>query len=184
MSISEVLLLSLALSADAMVVSIICGCGSVKARLSHALKAGFFFGFFQAIMPLLGWYGGNKALSHISKYGNWTAFILLTVIGLKMIIDSRKDEKNDERCAHFETVNLLIMAIATSIDALAVGISFALLNIPAFFPALIIGFITFILSVIGVFFGRKIGAFFRNSFELAGGFILILIGLKILLTKS
>ncbi|MBN2443921.1 MAG: manganese efflux pump [Spirochaetales bacterium] len=173
--------LALGLSMDAFSVSITNGCIIHELKLRHAIRIAFSFGLFQAIMPLIGWATGSLFSSYIQSFDHWIAFGLLSFIGIKMIYDSRKRESENKTkdCRHYPT--LFILSIATSIDALAVGVSFAFLNIQIIFPVLLIGIITFIVCLIGIFIGNRIGKFFETGIELFGGLILIGIGIKILI---
>lgn len=165
---------------DALSVSVTNGCIIKELKPRHAFRIAFFFGFFQAMMPVIGWAMGSLFYSYIRSFDHWIAFGLLFFIGIKMIYESFKkdEEKKQKDCRHYPT--LLILSLATSIDALAVGVSFALLDVQIIFPAAVIGIITFIVCLAGVFVGNRIGQFFENRLELAGGIILIGIGVKIL----
>ncbi len=140
-----------------------------------------FFGLFQAVMPLIGWLGGLSLKNFISGLDHWIAFGLLSFIGCKMIYESIKVESNVREINPLNVYVLLILAVTTSIDALAVGVSFAFLKISIVTPILVIGIITFFLSFIGVFIGDRFGHFFENKIEILGGLILIGIGIKILI---
>ncbi|MBO4818790.1 MAG: manganese efflux pump [Firmicutes bacterium] len=181
MSFIEILLIGVALSMDAFAVSVCKGLSMKEVRYSHAAVIALYFGGFQALMPLLGWLGGSYAKSYIEKYDHWIAFALLLLIGLNMVRDALKGEEEeidpDFKLDHKE---LLLMAIATSIDALAVGIALAMDDVNIGFAASIIGITTFSLSFIGVAIGNRIGARFQSKAQLAGGIVLILIGIKIL----
>ena len=181
MDIVIIIGIAIALSMDALAVSITNGFLIKELKTRHAFKIAFFFGFFQAMMPIIGWAAGLSFRLYIQNYDHWVAFGLLSFIGGKMIYESifRKKDKASSTCLYFPV--LLLMSIATSIDALAVGLSFSFLKISIITPALIIGVITFFICIVGVYIGNKIGHFFENKLELAGGVILILIGLKILL---
>ncbi|MGB9928302.1 MAG: manganese efflux pump MntP family protein [Methanosarcina sp.] len=172
-------LLALGLAMDAFAVSMSSGTTIRPFRLNDALKLAIFFGTFQAFMPVLGWLGGNTVSSFVSEYAPWIAFLLLALIGSKMIYEAFYG--NEE--AKVNSLNysiLFVLAIATSIDALAVGISFAFLKTPIFEPVIIIGLVTFFMSFCGAILGYRIGHFFENEVEILGGFILIGLGIKIL----
>lgn len=181
MGFIELLLLALGLSMDAFAVSVCKGLATGKVRLRHMLTAGLWFGGFQALMPLLGYLLGKSFQAYITAVDHWVAFALLALIGANMIKESfSKEEGQADGC--FGVKTMFIMALATSIDALAVGITFALLpdvNITA--AVSFIGVITFLLSAAGIKAGSVFGARSRAKAELAGGVILILIGLNILL---
>ncbi len=174
------LLIATALAMDSFSVAITNGLTTKKFRVSKAITIGVFFGFFQAIMPVIGWYAGEHVLDLISEIDHWIAFGLLAVIGSRMIYESTKDES--EKIISSLTVKvLLILSIATSIDALAVGLSIYVLEISIVTLAVSTGIITFILSFFGVYIGGKFGHILQNKVEPLGGIILIMIGLRILL---
>ena len=177
MDIISLVLTALALAADAMSVSISNGIAVKKLQLPKVLLMALLFGGFQALMPTLGWLLGTSVSKYISAFDHWIAFLLLAFIGFKMIVESLKKDP-------FSITNLLIMAVATSIDALAVGISFASLAIPGselWLGIALIGVITFTLSCLGAFLGKFLGNMFKKRAGLIAGIILCLIGLKILL---
>lgn len=178
-----ILLLGLAISLamDAFSVSITSGVIISKPTISQYLKIGLYFGFFQFIMPILGFYGGVLFESVIKQYDHWVAFGLLCFIGGKMFWESYHVDESGEKKDPTKGRTLLLLSIATSIDAAAVGFSFAALQSRIFFPAIIIGFICFIFSISGVFLGAKIGNKFGKIAERIGGSVLILIGTKILI---
>jgi len=182
MGFIELFLIAVSLSMDAFAVAICKGLNMRKLNYKHTFIIATFFGGFQGLMPLIGWYLGNQFRQYITNFDHWIAFILLAFIGGQMIHESLK--KDNEKCDindNLDIKELFILAIATSIDALAVGITFALIpNTNILTSILLIGIITFVLSVIGVFIGNKFGARFKSKAEFAGGFILILIGAKIL----
>ena len=173
--------IAIAVSMDALVVSITNGFMMREFKVQHALRIAFFFGLFQALMPLIGWLAGISLASYIRTFDHWIAFGLLLVIGIKMLWECRKmdSDSSSRDCLHFPT--LLLLSVATSIDALAVGISFALLDTAIFYPIAVIGAITFIICFIGVAVGSRITGFHGGKLEAAGGIILIIIGIKILL---
>ena len=186
MSIIEIILLSFGLAMDAFAVSICKGLTLKKMDWKKSLIAGGYFGVFQAIMPLIGYFliilfKQNDAISNvITKYDHWIAFVLLIFIGINMIRESFAKEEVD---GNFGFKTMFVLAIATSIDALSVGITFATMElaINIYWTVLIIGGITFILSALGVFIGNVFGLKFKQPAEIVGGVVLILIGLKILL---
>lgn len=185
MSLPEILFIALGLSMDAFAVAVASGATMQRLHLRNAIKMGFFFGAFQALMPVLGWAAGLTMESLISGWDHWIAFGLLSVVGGKMLYEALKI-KREEECAGgktcpFDIGTLTVLAIATSIDALAVGLTFSLLRVSIIAPALIIGLITFLMSVAGVRIGAAGGHFFEHKMEAAGGIILIAIGIKILL---
>ena len=180
MTFFDVYLIGIGLSMDAFAASICQGLKMRKVDYGKTLLIGLFFGGFQAIMPFIGWALGLRFQRHIVNYDHWVAFILLAIIGAKMIYDSYHPEDDDK--LNFSVSEIFVLAIATSIDALAIGVAFAMLSdINIYFSISVIGLLTFILSVIGVFIGNKFGAAYKNKAEFTGGIILIIIGLKILL---
>lgn len=174
-------LIGLGLSMDAFAVSVSNGINIKAEKFKNALEAGIFFGVFQAFMPLIGWAVGINLKSFISSFDHWVAFGLLALIGLKMIHESSKLKRIKNKTNLFGIKVLFMLAVATSLDALIIGVSFAFINVPIFTAAIIIGIITFTLSFIGVLMGNRFGAFFGKKAEIIGGLILILIGTKILL---
>ena len=169
---------------DAFAVSICKGLAMEKVNKKQAVVIGLYFGGFQGLMPLLGWALGISFQQYITSIDHWVAFVLLAFIGGKMIVEAVRDEDVEEIGEKDLPLNhkeLLLLAIATSIDALAVGISFAFLDIPILEAVIIIGCTTFVLSIIGVVVGNFFGTKYKKKAEIAGGIILLLIGLKILL---
>ena len=184
MTIFSIVLIAFGLSMDACAVSVSCGIACQDTKLKHAFKAAFFFGTFQAIMPLIGYYAGRAVYEYISHIDHWISFIMLTVIGGRMIYSALKgneDDKTEFEKNPFSNKSILMLAVATSIDALAVGVSFALADADIFVSVAIIGGITFLLSFLSVLLGKKVGKMFQSKAEFTGGIILVLIGLKILL---
>ena len=174
------LLIALGLAMDSFSVSIANGLATKTFKIGKALTIALFFGLFQALMPIFGWLAGESIANYISAFDHWIAFALLTFIGVKMIYESITDKTNNFLGTYTIKI-ILILSIATSIDALAVGLSFSFLDISIFFPAIIIGVVAFLLSFFGVYVGRRFGKFLKNRIEILGGLILIIIGLKILL---
>lgn len=176
----ELLLISVGLSMDAFAVSICKGLSSGQASIRHCTAAGLYFGGFQMLMPFLGYVLGRQFQSMITSFDHWIAFVLLCFIGANMIRESRREAEPEN--ADFGPCAMLPLAVATSIDALAVGITFALLpdvNVPL--AVCLIGITTFVCSAAGLKVGNLFGLKYKAKAELAGGIILILIGLKILL---
>lgn len=174
-------LIACGLAMDAFAVSIASGFTIKRLHIKNALTIALFFGSFQAIMPVIGWLAGYGLREFISEIDHWIAFGLLSFIGLKMIYESTKLDQGDNNRDPLKLMVLIILSIATSIDALAVGLSLSVLNVLIVTPALVIGLITFILSFLGVYIGNRFGHFFEKKIEFAGGLILILIGIKILI---
>ena len=179
MSFVELLLFGIGLSMDAFAVSICKGLSVRKLRPKHAITVGLWFGGFQALMPLIGYFLGSFFAEMIEKYDHWVAFVLLAIIGGNMIKESFcKDEKVD---SSMDVKSMLLLAIATSIDALAVGVTFAFLQVQIVPAVSFIGVITFIFSAVGVKIGSLFGTKYKSKAELFGGIVLVLIGIKILL---
>ena len=179
----SLILIALALSMDAMAVSITSGIVSGRPGPLPILKQAAFFGGFQFLMPVIGYYLVSTVSSYIEKVSPFIAFGLLAFIGIRMIAGACKNGGpcENEKSDPFATKDLLLMAVATSIDALAVGASFALSNVRVWVASPIIGVTTFLLSILGVFIGNRVGRLFQKRAEIFGGAILVGIGLKILL---
>tara|TARA_R110001583_G_scaffold12410_3_gene55145 strand:- start:945 stop:1484 length:540 start_codon:yes stop_codon:yes gene_type:complete len=175
----EVLILAVALSMDAFAVSIGLGSKHVKQTKSLAFMSGIYFGLFQGLMPLIGYLGGKGVISWIEPYALWIACLLLVLIGAKMLYESFV-EGIEEDIAQVTHRVMLILAIATSIDAMAAGFTLTILDVNPFVACFIIGSITFFFSWLGVFVGSKSGTWLESKAEFFGGVILILIGIKIL----
>ena len=194
MSIIEIILLGFALSADAFAVSLASGIKMPHFLYKNALIYALFFGVFQALMPLLGYFFGNVLSSFVDKYAPYISFALLLIIGVKMIIDSVKGksetcDRNCEACEKHKDCKiikvdykeLLLLAISTSLDAFAVGVSFSLLKVNLLLSVSIVGMITFALSFLGVYIGYKFGSKGEKVPGIIGGVVLILIAFKLLL---
>lgn len=172
---------------DAFAVSVCKGLGMSKLNKKQMFIIALYFGGFQALMPLLGWSVGTKFSTYVSQYAHWIAFVLLAVIGGKMMKESLTDDKcceeSERKDKKISQRELILLAVATSIDALAVGISFAFLGVPIIESISIIGTTTFILSIAGVILGNIFGTKYKNKAEFAGGLILVSIGVKIVLEQ-
>lgn len=179
MGFAELLLIAVGLSMDAMAVSVCKGLSVRKLQVKHALLAGLYFGGFQFLMPVMGWLLGYRFEAMIKSVDHWIAFVLLVLIGLNMLRESFSSEEELDSDFGFRT--MVLLAIATSIDALAVGVTFAFLEVRILPAAGLIGVTTFLLSALGVWVGHVFGQRFRSSAERLGGVILIGIGVKILL---
>ena len=179
-NIISIFLIAIALAMDAFSVSMKKGFTQKHLSKSQILFYGIFFGGFQALMPILGYFCGNVISSIVESLASVIGFILLLAIGLNMIRESLSGG-DEEITDNFSFKEVTLLAIATSIDAFAVGITFALLNDPILISALIIGIVAFLFSIVGVFLGRKLGDYIGDKFQILGGVILILIGIKILL---
>ncbi|MBQ9833255.1 MAG: manganese efflux pump [Clostridia bacterium] len=179
MSIWELFIVAVGLSMDAFAVSVCKGLSVPKVRLRHSLTVGVYFGGFQALMPLIGFWLGVNFQSLVESVDHWIAFVLLGLIGANMIKESfGKEEEVD---SSFSPKAMLPLAVATSIDALAIGITFAFLTVDIVPAVSLIGVTTFVLSAVGVFLGSKFGSKYKSKAEFAGGVVLIIMGLKILL---
>ncbi len=180
MGLAELFIIAVGLSMDAFAVSVCKGLSVQKMKLSHALTCGIYFGGFQGLMPLIGYLLGSQFEDMIVSIDHWVAFVLLGLIGFNMVKESRECdcEKLD---SSFGVKAMIPLAVATSIDALAVGVTFAFLRVNIFWAVTFIGVITFTLSSIGVKVGNVFGMKYKSKAEFAGGLILILMGTKILL---
>jgi len=180
MDILSLFLIAVGLAMDAFSVSITRGM-ILKWNLKHAFIISLFFGGFQALMPVFGWLAGGMLAVIVTFWAPWIAFLLLLLIGSKMIYEGLFPDENEGLCQIFQMKDILILSVATSIDAFAVGVTFAFLNTNILLPVIIIGLVTFGLSFLGVYIGKKVGHLFEGKIEIIGGLILITIGLKILL---
>ena len=183
MGIVELLLTAIALSMDAFAVSVCKGLGMRRMRYDQALVISLYFGVFQALMPLIGWLLGTSFSRYIQAFDHWIAFVLLAFLGGKMLWDvfHEKEDGEQESAEHrLDHRELFMLAIATSIDALAVGIAFACLDVNIWSSISIIGVTTLVISFAGVWIGNRFGNRFQKKAEIAGGLVLILIGVKIL----
>ena len=179
MTLFDLILIAVSLSMDAFAVSICKGLSVRKVSLQHAMICGVWFGGFQFLMPALGYFLGDRFAALLTKFGPWIAFVLLALIGANMITESfGGDEQLDD---DYSAKAMLPLAIATSIDALAVGVTFAFLQVSLIPAVSTIGIITFVISVLGVKIGNVFGMKYKSKAEFAGGVILILIGGKILM---
>lgn len=180
----QLFLIGVGLSMDAFAVAVCKGLSMPKVRKKDCFLIASFFGGFQALMPFLGWVLGKQFEQYIVSVDHWIAFVLLGFIGGKMIAEACKKEEDavvEKNVCSLDIKELFLLAVATSIDALAVGITFAFLQMPIIEAVSIIGVTTFFLSIVGVYVGNIFGSKYEKKAELAGGVILVLIGLKILL---
>ena len=180
MGMMELFLIAVGLSMDAFAVSVCKGLSLGKIKVKHMCMAGLWFGGFQALMPAIGYFFGSFFTDFITAFSHWIAFVLLLIIGGNMVKEALGNEE-EEMDAAMDMKSMFVLAIATSIDALAVGVSFAFMQVQIVWAVLFIGVITFVLSAIGVKVGSLFGTKYKSKAELAGGIVLILIGLKILL---
>jgi len=182
MDFLTVFILSIGLSMDSFAVSVGCGLTEQKISFSHAAKISFSLAFFQGFLPVLGWYMGTEIREYVQEVDHWIAFFLLLFLGGKMIIESMKSNEQDEMSDIYSWKHILTLSIATSIDALVVGFSYALASTSNIFSgALIIGAVTFFFAMLGIRIGKDVGYSFGPKVELLGGIILIGIGIKILI---
>lgn len=181
----ELFLLGIGLAMDAFAVSVCKGLGMRKLNKKQTLIIGLYFGGFQALMPLIGWLLGSQFQKYITSIDHWIAFILLGFIGGKMMIEAIREWNEEETVdvidAPLDHKNMLVLSVATSIDALAVGITFAFLDTPIIEAITIIGITTMVISIIGVVIGNFFGSRYKSKAEFIGGLILVLLGLEILL---
>jgi putative Mn2+ efflux pump MntP len=179
MKLLDIILIAVGLSMDAFAVSIVLGLSVEKPKAREILIPGIFFGGFQALMPIAGYFAGFYFANKINAFEHWIAFILLGIIGGKMIKESLSKEQEEHNEYSFQFVKMLVLAIATSIDAFAVGVTFAFFKTDIFRAAIIIGSITFSLSMVGVKIGNIFGTRFKSKAEFVGGVVLVLLGIKI-----
>ncbi len=181
MSTLDLLLLAVSLAMDAFAVSVCKGLAVDRVRLRHGLICGAYFGVFQALMPCIGYFAGSSFRRFVEPAAPWIAFVLLALIGGNMIRESREEQK--EADASFSVATMVGLAVATSIDALAAGVTIAMTGAGIAVAAVVIGAAAFVISFAGVYMGGWIGGRVARRADLAGGIVLILIGLKILLTS-
>ena len=181
MGLVELFLIAVGLSMDAFAVSICKGLGMPKLNVKHAAIIALFFGGFQALMPVLGWILGAQFAHYVTAVSYWIAFALLAFIGGKMIWEALHEGDEDEHGGQRDVKELFMLAIATSIDALAVGVTFAFLDVDIAFSATLIGITTFAISFAGVAVGHQFGGRWEKPSAIAGGIVLVLIGVKVLL---
>ena len=180
MELITIIVIAVGLAMDAFVVSIVSGGAYRQLHVKHALRMALFFGAFQAFMPLIGSLAGLSVKDYITDYDHWITFALLAAVGSKMIYESFKIKSVEENLDPSNVFVLLVLSVATSIDALAIGITLSLITSSIIVAVTIIGLITFALSYAGVLIGKRFGHFFENRIEALGGFVLIGIGVKIL----
>ena len=175
----ELILIAIALAMDSVAVSIASGAKYKNINIRNTIKISLFFGLFQGLMPLFGYFVGTIFASIVDEYDHFIAFFILVYLGLNMIREAKNDNF-EEDVRDLKNKTLLILAVATSIDALAIGVTFSFQDINIYYAALVITLITFILCIIAVFIGKKLGGFLGSKAEYLGGFILIALGIKIL----
>jgi putative Mn2+ efflux pump MntP len=182
MNLFDILFLSLGLSMDAMAVSLCAGAAGFTASLRSSFRIAFHFGLFQAVMPVIGWFAGRTVASIVASFDHWLAFLLLSIVAIRMIRSGLGMRQTVSSCDPTRGSELVMLSLATSIDALAVGFSLALLGVPILSPALLIGLTTFTLSAVAAQLGRRIGLVMGKRMEIVGGGVLFLIGLRIVIT--
>ena len=176
----ELILIAIALAMDSVAVSIASGSKYKNINIFTILKISLFFSLFQGLMPLIGYYAGSFFSSFIDSIDHYIAFAILVFLGYKMIREAMKDDLEDE-ISNLKNKTLLILAVATSIDALAIGITFSFQEINIFYAVFLISSITFILCIVAVYIGKYLGGYFEDKAEYLGGIILIVLGFKILI---
>jgi putative Mn2+ efflux pump MntP len=181
MDLITIFILAIGLGIDAFSVAIGIGSANTKRSWSPMLRLAAAFGLFQFAMPIAGWLAGQTVVDIISDYDHWIAFALLAYVGGKMVWEGFENENDEEKADQTRGLPLLLLSIATSIDALAVGFSFSILKVPILFPATIIGIVCFLMTAIGMLFGKVLAKIFGKKVEIFGGIVLIGIGIKILI---
>ena len=181
MDLITIILVAVGLSVDAFSVAIGIGAANTRRSWAPVLRLAAAFGLFQFAMPIAGWLAGQTVVDIISDYDHWIAFALLAYVGGKMIWEGCKNQREEEKADSTRGLPLILLSIATSIDALAVGFSFSILKVPIFFPATIIGIVCFLVTAIGMMFGKVLEKIFGKKVEIFGGIVLIGIGIKILI---
>ncbi|NTW06395.1 MAG: manganese efflux pump [Syntrophaceae bacterium] len=181
MSLATIILLAIALGVDAFSVAIGIGAANNKKSLMPIWRLSLSFGLFQFAMPVAGWFAGATVVDIIADYDHWIAFGLLALIGGKMIWEGFEEESEEDKDDRTRGWPLLMLSIATSIDALAVGFSFSLLKASILFPSVIIGIVCFCMTAVGMIFGKVLAKLFGRKVEIFGGLVLIAIGTRILL---
>jgi putative Mn2+ efflux pump MntP len=180
----SLLAIAAAVAMDAFAVSISSGVVLRIMHIRYALRIAAFLGGFQALMPFIGWSAGNWVRTYVAAFDHWIAFLLLLLVGVKMIYESRKDEASRAGLDPTNIYILFVLAIATSIDALAVGVSLSFLRIAIVVPVLVIGIVTFVMCFLGAYLGTMSGHLFGRKVEALGGLVLIGIGLKIVIEHT
>lgn len=178
----SVLGISLGLAMDAFAVSIAAGLGLQRVTPRHTFRLAFHFGLFQFLMPIIGWLAGRQLSIYIHQFDHWIALGLLSFVGCKMLWEARGEKKTNPDSDPTRGLMLVTLSLATSIDALAVGVSMAFLDVSIWLPSVVIGLITAALSAVGITFGGRLGGRWERRAEIAGGCVLILIGLKIFIS--
>lgn len=181
MTLSEIILIAVSLAMDAFAVSLSSGGLKAVQNPRAFFRLSFHFGLFQFSMPIIGWYAGRSVVDLIKDFDHWIAFTLLAFIGLKMIHSAVKGEDEELKSNPSKGANLVMLSVATSIDALAVGLTLAMVGVEILYPSVIIGVITAFMSLTALFLGKWLGSKLGWIMEIAGGIILLVIGIKILI---
>jgi manganese efflux pump family protein len=181
MNFFEILLIALSLAMDAFAVCLGAGAQKWTSGPRPVFRLAFHFGLFQFLMPVIGWFAGTTIVRYISAYDHWVAFGLLAFVGIRMIRSSFDPEDGEQKNDPSRGWTLVLLAFATSIDALAIGFSLGLVGVTIWYPAVVIGVVTGLISWLGIFLGNRLGQKFGKRMEIIGGIILILIGVRILL---
>ena len=181
MSLLTIFILAVGLGVDAFSVAIGIGASNNKKSWAPVLRLSLAFGLFQFVMPLIGWLAGSTVVDRIQSFDHWIAFALLVLVGGKMIREGFEKESDEQKTDQTRGWPLFLLSIATSIDALAVGFSFSLLKTDLLFPAAIIGVVCFMMTAVGMIFGKGLARIFGRKVEILGGMVLIVIGMKILI---
>ena len=182
MNLIEIMIIAFGVAMDAFAVSICAGSSRFLQTSRAKFRLSFHFGLFQFMMPVIGWYAGTQIAQYFSRFDHWIAFALLTYVGGKMIHSGLHPEEKSCDNDPSRKLNLVILSVATSIDALAVGVSLAMLKINIWYPSMAIGCVTFVFSLAGILIGRRAGSRFGCKMEITGGVVLFCIAMKILLT--
>jgi len=177
----DILVIALGLAMDAFAVSISSGTKEVTRGFRPTFRLSFHFGLFQFLMPVIGWFLGSEISVYVKSFDHWVTLCLLSFVGVRMIIEGFKPDSNKSEFDPSKGMHMVMLSIATSIDAFAIGLSLAVLQVNIFYPSVIIGVVTGILSVIGIQLGNKLGLRFGRRMEIIGGLVLILIGIKIVI---
>jgi len=181
MSLITIFFLAIGLGVDAFSVAIGIGAANDKKSCAPVLRLAAAFGLFQFVMPIIGWLAGLTVVEIIASFDHWIAFALLVLVGVKMIWEGFEKESDEEKADQTRGWPLLLLSIATSIDALAIGFSFSVLKNPILFPAVIIGIVCFVMTTVGMIFGKVLAKIFGKKVEIFGGIVLIAIGVMILI---
>ncbi len=180
MTIFDIIIIAIGLAMDAAAVSLAAASSGFATDARAKFRLSFHFGLFQFFMPVVGWYFGNSFVSHIKPFDQWIAFFLLSFVGIRMICEGMNKSLTTHKKDPSKGVTMVMLSVATSIDALAVGLSFAMLEVNIWYPSIIIGVITTILSLIAIIIGTKLNVMFGKQMEILGGIILLIIGFRIL----